>query len=87
MIRTVLELIIAAAVVLAVAAAVVLASPTRTCPRCDGKRVARHWLTKRIVQCRRCRGTGRTYRRGAVTVHRLHWTIRAAFADRKESKS
>jgi hypothetical protein len=89
MIRDVLELALAALVVLAVATAVVLASPVRTCPRCKGERVARHWPTKRIGTCRRCRGHGETYRRGAVLAHRLLWEIRGAVTsppERKETK-
>ena len=58
-----------------VAVVVVLASPTRTCPRCKGKRVTRNRLTKRRIGCPRCQGTGRHYRRGAVLLHRLRWSI------------
>ena len=74
------HLILAALAVLAVAVLVVLASPVRTCVRCKGERVARHRLTGRLGPWRRCRGTGRHYRRGAVTVHRARWALRRAVA-------
>jgi hypothetical protein len=52
-----------------------LAAPTRRCARCKGERVARSWLTGRMGGCKRCRSTGRHYRRGATLVHRLKWLI------------
>jgi hypothetical protein len=53
----------------------VLAAPTRRCARCKGERVARSWLTGRMGGCKRCRATGRHFRRGAVLVHRVKWRI------------
>lgn len=88
---TILHLALAVVVVLAVAVIVVLASPTRTCKRCKGKRVSRGRLTGRLTGCPRCRGTGRHYRRGAVLLHRLRWSItaelRAAAAERQERRN
>ncbi len=52
-----------------------LASPTRRCARCKGKRVTRTRWARRIIRCPRCRGTGRSYRRGATTVHRFAWSL------------
>lgn len=75
------HLLLAALAVLAVAALVVLASPVRTCVRCKGERVARKRLTGRLGPCRRCRGTGQHYRRGAVLIHRARWALRKAIAD------
>lgn len=84
MIRTVAELLLAAAGAATVMAVVVLVSPVRTCPRCKGARVAPHWLTRATVRCARCNGAGRCCRRGAVTVHRLLWTIRGSNPPGKE---
>ena len=80
------HLILAALAVLAVAVLVVLASPVRTCVRCKGERVARHRLTGRLGPCRRCRGTGQHYRRGAVLIHRARWTLRKAIADELQQR-
>jgi len=44
----------------------VLASPTRRCRCKPGKTRAR---------CRKCKGHGRRYRRGAVAVHRFAWSV------------
>ena len=77
----ILQLILAGIVVLAVAVGVVLASPTRSCVRCKGKRVTRRRVTKRLVGCPRCKGTGRHYRHGAILLHRLRWSITAELRD------
>lgn len=63
------------------AVVVVLASPTRKCARCKGERVTRNRLTRRLMGCPRCRGTGRHYRRGAILLHRLRWSITAELRD------
>lgn len=68
--------------VLAVYLAVVLASPTRRCSRCRGKRVTRHRLTRKFIKCPRCKGTSRHYRRGATVVHRFTWSLIDAICDR-----
>lgn len=44
----------------------VLASPTRRCHCLPGKMRAR---------CRKCRGHGRRYRRGATAIHRFAWSV------------
>jgi len=80
----ILHLILAALAALAVAVVVVLASPTRRCTRCKGERVTRNRLTKRLMGCPRCRGTGRHYRRGAIRLHRLRWSITAEIRDNRE---
>lgn len=82
-----MHLILAALAVIGGAVLVLLVSPTRKCARCKGERVTRHGLTKRLMGCPRCKGTGRHYPRGAVAVHRLAWTIRPELrrqADRRE---
>ncbi|MGO9293917.1 MAG: hypothetical protein ACLP52_08565 [Streptosporangiaceae bacterium] len=56
-------------------ALVLLASPTRRCARCKGKRITRGRLRQRIVRCPRCSGTGRSCRRGATAVHRVTWAV------------
>jgi hypothetical protein len=71
------HLILAALALLASQVLLVLASPTRRCFRCKGARVTRSRITKRLMGCPRCKGTGRTYRRGAVLLHRLRWSITA----------
>ncbi len=81
-----MHLILAVIVVLALTAAVLLASPTRTCARCKGERVTRHRLTKRLIGCPRCKGTGRHYRRGATLVHRYRWTIRPELRDMRDTR-
>ena len=73
----ILHLILAALAVLAFAVLRVLASPTRVCARCHGERVTRNRLTGRRIGCPRCKSTGRHYRRGAILLHRLRWSIRA----------
>jgi len=72
-------------------ALVVLVSPTRRCARCKGERVARNRWTGRMGGCKRCRGTGRHYRRGATAVHRVRWIIarelRELAAERRDRKA
>jgi len=80
------HLILAALAAVTVWLLVVLASPVRRCVRCKGERVARSRLTRRMGSCRRCQGTGRHYRRGAVLVHRARWAIRNAIADELEQR-
>jgi hypothetical protein len=75
------HLILAGLAALAVAVALVLVSPTRKCVRCKGERVTRHRLTKRLMGCPRCKGTGRHYRRSAVLLARLRWSITAGLHD------
>jgi len=43
--------------------------PVHRCPQCKGRRT--HAGPHGLTACRRCRATGRTYRRGAVTAHRV----------------
>ncbi len=81
-----MHLILLALVVLALAVAVLLASPVRTCRRCNGERVTRHRITKRLMGCPRCRGTGRHYRRGAILVHRYAWHIRPELRDMRDTR-
>jgi hypothetical protein len=83
----ILHLILAGIGGLAVAVLVVLASPTRKCVRCRGERVTRHRLTKRLMGCPRCRGTGRHYRRGAILLHRLRWSVRAELAEIRDRRN
>ena len=68
----------------------VLASPVHRCPRCHGKRVTMSRISRRRIGCPRCKVTGRTYRRGAVLLHRLRWSITAELrdlaAERRERK-
>jgi hypothetical protein len=72
------HLILAGLAALAAWVVLVLASPTHRCPRCHGKRVTRSRITsRRFIGCPRCKVTGRCYRRGAVLVHRLRWSISA----------
>jgi hypothetical protein len=78
------HLILAGLAIVAIAVLVVLVSPTRQCIRCKGERVTRHRLTKRLMGCPRCKGTGRHYRRGATLVHRFAWTIRPELRRDKE---
>jgi hypothetical protein len=66
---------LAALLALAARVCLLLASPTRRCPRCNGEKVARHRITRRLTGCPRCIVTGRCYRRGAVLMHRLRWSI------------
>jgi hypothetical protein len=86
----IIHAILAGLLVLIAWAVLVLCSPTRRCTRCKGELVARHWLTRRLGGCKRCRGTGRHYRRGAVLVHRLKWLIvaelRQLAADRQDPR-
>lgn len=46
-----------------------LVHPVRKCPRCGGRKVIRRGA--RFSPCKRCKGTGKAYRRGAVPAHRL----------------
>jgi hypothetical protein len=46
-----------------------LIRPVHTCPGCGGRKVIRHGRSFR--PCKRCKGTGKAYRRGAVLMHRL----------------
>jgi len=78
------HLILAVLAITAVTVLVLLVSPTRRCRRCKGERVTRHRLTKRLMGCPRCKGTGRHYRRGATLVHRFGWTIRPELRRDKE---
>ena len=81
------HLVLGALAAAAVTVLVLLVSPTRKCARCKGERVTRHRITKRLMGCPRCKGTGRHYRRGAILVHRFAWTIRGELrrqADRRE---
>jgi len=80
------HLILAGLAAVAMTVLVLLASPVRTCVRCKGERVARHRLTGRLGPCRRCRGTGQHYRRGAVLIHRARWALRKAIADEIEQR-
>jgi hypothetical protein len=86
----IIHLTLAALAILAGWVAIVLASPTRRCARCKGERVTRNRLTKRLMGCPRCKSTGRHYRRGAVLMHRLKWSVLAELrrmaADRRERK-
>ena len=75
------HLILAGLAALAVWVLLVLASPLRKCVRCKGERVTRHRITKRLMGCPRCRGTGQHYRRGAVLVSRLRWSVTAGLRD------
>jgi ribosomal protein L37AE/L43A len=43
--------------------------PVHKCPKCKGARVIRNG--KRASLCVRCKGAGRTYRRGATLTHQL----------------
>jgi hypothetical protein len=43
--------------------------PVHRCPRCRGRKVAQRGI--RFSPCGRCKGTGKAYRRGAVTAHRM----------------
>jgi Zn finger protein HypA/HybF involved in hydrogenase expression len=82
----VLTHILAVPVVLAVAIVVVIASPTRKCPRCNGRRVTAHRWNSRIIGCPRCRSAGRAYRRGAALAHSLLWQLRNAITTREEPR-
>ena len=85
------NLLLAALAVLAGWTALVLAAPLRRCARCKGERVTRSRLTSRLIGCPRCKGTGRHYRRGAVLLHRLRWSItaelRAIAAERRRNRT
>ena len=49
--------------------AVLLVRPVHRCPSCRGARVTAR--RRGFMPCRRCRGTGRAYRLGAIAAHRL----------------
>lgn len=60
--------------VLALAAAyavLCLASPTRRCPACKGRKVTR--ARNGHAPCGRCKGHGRANRPGARLIHRAVW--------------
>ena len=77
-----IHLILLGFAALAVYVAVVAKWPTGRCRRCKGKRVIKHWFTRKYVACPRCRATGRQYRRGATAVHRFIQIIKAERAER-----
>ncbi len=58
-----------AAIVVAAYVLLLLVHPVHRCPWCRGERVIRPGLS--AVKCRRCKGQGRAYRRGAIIAHRL----------------
>jgi hypothetical protein len=82
----ILHLIFAGFILLAGRAGLVFFWPERRCVRCKGTRVSRHRITKRLTGCPRCKGTSRHYRRGAVLVHRLRWSIQAEIRDMAEER-
>lgn len=43
--------------------------PVHRCPRCRGRKVIQSGT--RFSPCKRCKGTGKAYRRGAILMHRL----------------
>ncbi len=69
------HLILAVFAVLLLYALLTLARPTRRCRRCKGKRVTRSRITRRLMPCPRCHGTGRHYRRGGTAIHRFLWLV------------
>jgi hypothetical protein len=67
----------------------VLASPVVTCPR--RRVIKRKGRRSRSVRCRRCKGKGLRYRRGARLVHALYWSVagdavKARFRERYEER-
>jgi hypothetical protein len=63
--------------------ALVLVRPTKRCPACWGRKLARKG--QRMVPCARCDMTGRVKRLGATLVHRVFWRVAGdALADRRK---
>lgn len=74
------ELLVAVVVAIAWTLAC-LVSPTCRCLRCGGSKVERKG--RRVRPCRRCKGTGRAYRRGARLVHKtVHDQLGGRIRDR-----
>lgn len=46
-----------------------IARPVHACPNCGGRKVVRNGRSFR--PCKRCKGSGKAYRRGAILMHRL----------------
>jgi hypothetical protein len=58
-----------AALAAAIWLALLIVHPVHRCPRCRGRKVTQ--AGTRFEPCKRCKGTGKAYRRGAIVTHRL----------------